>query len=501
MKTVITCLQWIRRGVAKAEPDKVVLSKEQLQSLIKCTKGQLDDLEKDEVDKSEDDEDMLTSDNENGAQEETEDGDLVQYDMNKYDQATSSSSSGITDTLAGLAIYAADEDDPYITLKDAGSDTEADDIAIKSTDNILVVGRAEEDYSNLEIYVYNEEGGVFYVHHDLLLSSYPLALEWIQGSTSGNMIAVGSMSPVIELWDLDLIDAIEPAFTLGQPKSKKKKTKTEKKEKKPKNGHAGAVLDLSSNRNFNHILASASADETIALWDLATTQVASTLRHHKDKVQTIEWHANEGHTLLSGGFDKIVNLYDCRDPDASCNSWNLNGEIERVLWNPSNTNTFLASTEDGFVYNLDVRLEKPVFTLKAHEKAVTGLALTSETHNCLTTVSADHFVKIWDITDDKPSLIISKDMKMGIMNCLGNNPDAPTVLAMGGENDGVRLLDLRTMPEVSKRFNLRTITKSVPDVSSNSIVSMEEEGDNVEVMERKPKKMNKSHQKEDTGTC
>ena len=42
---------------------------------------------------------------------------------------------------------------------------------------------------------------------------------------SGSFIAVGTMEPHIDIWDVDIIDTLEPAATLGMRKRKSKKVK------------------------------------------------------------------------------------------------------------------------------------------------------------------------------------------------------------------------------------------------------------------------------------
>ena len=39
---------------------------------------------------------------------------------------------------------------------------------------------------------------------------------------SGNFVAIASMEPTIDIWDLDVVDNLEPLATLGQRPKKKK---------------------------------------------------------------------------------------------------------------------------------------------------------------------------------------------------------------------------------------------------------------------------------------
>lgn len=346
----VTCVTWVRRGVAKACPDTVRLTDEELGKVIesaaksKSPEGDDDDDDENENESAEgsqenDENQDATAKPEKEASDIGPDSIESKYHLEDYDEDEGDNDDDGALSMATLSFYPNNRQDPYIAKDEPDSDDE--DMQISPNDNLIVIGKVHGDYFSLETWVNNVADGSLYCHHDAILSTCPLAVEWVgydpgeQGA--GNLVAIGSMSPDIELWDLDVVNTLEPAFTLKGDSSfgKRKKKKNAPKAKKTKttpDGHTDAVLGLSWNRNRFQILASASADESIGVWDLASGTVVSFFRQHGDKVQTVQWHPVEDQLLLSGCYDGCVRLFDCRAPSAEpSRKWSLGGEIEKVF--------------------------------------------------------------------------------------------------------------------------------------------------------------------------
>lgn len=243
---------------------------------------------------------------------------------------------------------------------------------------MLVTAKTEDEISQLEIYVYDDSEENLYVHHDLMLPSFPLCLEWLdfppvtspsaQSNSAtkqfGNYIAVGTMEPEIEIWSLDTVEAMYPDMVLGRPDKTaahvptplgtgKKKRKKNKPRAASTAHHVDAVLSLSWNKTHRNLLASASADRTVKLWDLSRDPTINgegeegqgALRSfavHKDKVQAVQWNDKEPTVLLTGSYDRTVRTFDTRAPDAGVGAM-LGADVEALRWDPWEAHLFYVS--------------------------------------------------------------------------------------------------------------------------------------------------------------
>jgi periodic tryptophan protein 1 len=110
--------------------------------------------------------------------------------------------------------------------------------------------------------------------------------------------------PEIEIWNLDLTEAVEPDVTLGgeiaQNSKKKKAKKFSNTSKKYKEGsHTDSVLSLSLNPTHSNILASGSVDSTVKIWDLNSAKSVHTCDHHQNRVNKVQWNPKDPTVILS----------------------------------------------------------------------------------------------------------------------------------------------------------------------------------------------------------
>jgi len=479
---MISCVCWVPTGAAKENPDRHELSPEELEQLI-ATSSKLsindqdeDTIKDDGVSDSSSDEDDMDTEAKSGTTTSKEDELLKSLNMDNYDDEAE----GTSMLLVGqnLTVYQSNNEDPYITVPDEGDVSDEEDVLIRKTDAVLLIGKTEDEHSNLEVHIYEEKTGSLYVHHDFPLPSFPLCMEWVGcdprkekgasgGYSQGSFVAVGTFSEGIEIWNLDVLDVMEPVCELGgrlPPSQEPIKTTNKKKKKKNKKkleqeafgqikegSHTDAVMCLSWSKGHMQMLASGSADKTIKLWDITTQQCKDTLTHHTDKVQALQWNPAEASVLASGGYDKCLKVCDIRVP-GNVQSFTVDADMESICWNPHSPIMLAASTESGLVTIHDVRnIANPLATLHAHDKATTAICF-NPVIPVLATASVDKTVKLWGLEGNKPQILVSRDMKIGSIFAMKFNFDYPSVISVGGDEGAVAVWDTMDQEGVSNRF-------------------------------------------------
>ena len=435
--SAITSLTWIPRGCAKNKPDKIRLTLDDFRETKPSSDNiantaalcnSLSNINDHEIKLSKQKSGKQTKDD----NEHDEDEYISKrYGMDEYDDEANENKNALS--IENVA-FLTESRDPYM-IEQTESDSDDDD-EILCSDSLLIVGKTHGDYNVLEVHVYTSDK-TLYCHHDYILSSVPLTLEWLDfdpDDCKGNITAIGCINGDIELWDLDLMNAVEPSLTLFGVQAKKNH---KNKRRKTVNGHVDAVLSLAWNKLQRNVLTSASADHSIIIWDLSEAKMVSKIEKHSDKVQSIAWHSDESQTLLSGSADKCAVVYDCRNPSALCKIWSVKSEIEQVMWHDKKPYMFYAGTNTGRLYAFDIRAEKPVSRIKAHDDAITGLSMGVTTDNMYTLYSAsvDKTIKLWNVTEESPALLSKRNAKIGRVFCAVSNPDEPSIVAIGGERE------------------------------------------------------------------
>jgi periodic tryptophan protein 1 len=344
---------------------------------------------------------------------------------------------------------------------------DVEDVEAKAHDYFFLAGRTDDDVSCVELYSYDRSDGTLFVHHDISLPSVPLALAWLDcppdevatvagcggaGEGVGSFVAVGTFRPGIELWNLDVVDPLEPTLELGGV--------DEAAEDARPDSHVEAVMTLDWNRHQRNLLASGGADRLVKVWDVVAagqgrregaSGCLTTLSHHRGKVQAVRWHPDgeDVSVLASASYDRTVAVLDVAAvPEGPVLRLPLDADPEDLQWSPHDGSLLVAALENGRVVAFDVRSPKePLWTLRAHRGEASSLSFAPRARGVLATAGADRTMNVWDCSaaagDDKPPVLLrSKPAGIGAIFSIRWMPHETGLLVAGGSSGQVLVWDV-----------------------------------------------------------
>jgi hypothetical protein len=233
-------------------------------------------------------------------------------------------------------------------------------------------------------------------------------------------------------------------------------------------GHKAEVLDVNFHPFNEQLVASASEDGYIKIWQIpeggftaTATEAVQTLSGHKRKVGTVDFHPTANHVIASTAGDNDVRIWDSEKGDTIVTVSGHTDIIQSAAWSPSGA-LFATSSKDKKTRTFDPR-NAQFNVIEAHE-GVKGSRVMWLTDTEICTVgfskTSERQYKLWDIRNtDKEFHGENIDTASGLLMPFF---DADTsLLFMGGKGDGnIRYYEY--VAEEKKAYFLTQYSSNIP---------------------------------------
>ncbi len=192
------------------------------------------------------------------------------------------------------------------------------------------------------------------------------------------------------------------------------------------------------------LLASASLDKTIRLWDAQTAQLLHTLSGHSSTVNSVAW-SPDGRLLASASADQTIRLWDAQTAQLLHTLSGHSNLVRSVAWSPDGR--LLASASDDRTIRLwDAATAQQIRTLEGHTASIGGISFSAD--NCLlASKSTDATVRLWDLDTWQKVALFNESSSGYVIGSVAFHPELPILATLGERDTIIRIwhLDLDTI--------------------------------------------------------
>lgn len=164
-------------------------------------------------------------------------------------------------------------------------------------------------------------------------------------------------------------------------------------------GHRGAVLDLHWSRDSRAIF-SASADMTLASWDIETGQRIRRHMGHEEIINCLDVSKRGQEMLVSASDDGCIGIWDPRQKDA-IEYLETELPITAVALSEAG-NEIYSGGIDNSIHVWDIRKKAVAYSMTGHMDTITSLQVSPDSQMLLSG-SHDSTVRTWDIRPFAPA--------------------------------------------------------------------------------------------------
>ena len=199
-------------------------------------------------------------------------------------------------------------------------------------------------------------------------------------------------------------------------------------------GHSLPVYAVKFAFSDRPIIASASADTTIKLWDPKTAQEICTLSGHTDAVISLATSPN-GQILASGSADTTIKLWDLRTGMELRTFVGHSYSVLSLAITPDGK-TLASASADNTIKLWDLPTGEEIRTLSRHVASVTCLSISGD-GKILASGSADTTIKLWDLQSGDEIRTLNADSGIVFSVCFH-----PTTELLASSHGGDKTINL-----------------------------------------------------------